>query len=81
MPTIMSLMMLPIDVQIEIASHLVVTSDRPVDDLHSLWSSCSSMHRICIDPAIGRHLSLVWFKCRTTWDGPIDYEALLAILT
>ena len=42
----MLLIVLPTEVQIEIAGHLTVTSERPIDDLHSLWTICSSMHRI-----------------------------------
>ena len=48
----MLLTVLPIDVQIEIADHLTATIDRPMDDVHSLWVTCSSMHRICGNPAI-----------------------------
>jgi len=72
---------LPTNLANEITGHLSITLDRPMDDLHSLWATCSSMHRICGNPVVGRHLSLVRFKCGTTWDGPINYEALLASLT
>ena len=52
-----------------------------MDDLHSLWATCSSMHRICGDPTVGRHLELDQFRHRRTWDDPVYYEALLASLT
>ena len=78
---IMSLTALPIEVQIVIIGHLIVTLERPMDDLHSLWVICSSIRRICGDPAIGRRLALDRFRHRRTWDDPVDYEALLASLT
>jgi hypothetical protein len=81
MPTIMSLTMLPTEVQIVIAGHLTVTSEWPMDDLRSLWETCSSMHCICNDPAIGWRLALDQFRRGRTWDDPVDYEALLASLT
>ena len=76
-----SLTALPIDLAIEITGHLTTTLERPMDDLHSLWVTYSSMCHIYGNLAIDRCLSLVWFRCRTTWDDPINYEALLASLT
>jgi hypothetical protein len=72
------LMALPTDVQIEIAGHLAVTSDHPMDDLYSLWVTCSSMCHICGDPAIGRHLASDWFRRGRTGADPVDYYALFA---
>jgi hypothetical protein len=77
----MSLMVLPTDVQIEIVDHLAVTSDQPMDDLHSLRMTCSSMHHSCGDPAIGQRLALVRFRHQRTWDDLINYYTLLARLT
>jgi hypothetical protein len=77
----MSLMVLPTDVQIEIAVHLTATSDRPMDDLCSIRATCSSMHRICGDPTVDRRLALDRFRCGRTRADPIDYYALLACLT
>ena len=57
-PAIMLLMVLPTDMQIEIAGHLAMTSDWPMDDLHSLWATYSSMRHIYGDPTIGQHLAL-----------------------
>ena len=73
-----SLTAVPTNLAIEITDHLTVTSKWPMDDLHSLWATYLSICRICGNPAVDRRLSLVRFKCGTTWDDPIDYEALLA---
>ena len=72
---------LPIDMQIEIAGHLAATLDWPLDDLRILRVTCSSMHHIYGDPAIGRCLALDRFKHGRTGADPIDYYALLASLT
>ena len=77
----MSLTVLPIEGQIVIAGHLVMTSERPMDKLHSLWLTCLSMRRIYDDPAIDSRLALDRFRHRKTWDDPVDYEALPARLT
>jgi hypothetical protein len=74
----MSLMVLPTDVQIEIVDHLAVTSDQPMDDLHSLRMTCSSMHHSCGDPAIGQRLALVRFRHQRMWDDLVNYYTLLA---
>jgi len=58
--------------QIEIASHLVVTSERPMDNLHNLRVTYLSKYCIYGSPAVCQHLSLVG-------DDPIDYESLLLI--
>ena len=81
MIAIMSLRVLPIDVQIEIAGHLAMTSDRPMDDLRSLWVTCSSMRRICGDPAVGQHLALDRFRRGRMSANLVNYYALLASLT
>ena len=78
---ITSLTALPVKVQIEIAGHLVATSDRPMDDLHSLRVTCSSIRRIYGDPAVGRRQALDRFKRGRTGADPINYYALLASLT
>jgi hypothetical protein len=52
------LLALPTDLAIEIAGHLAATSERPMDDLRSLWVTCSSMHRIYGDPSVSRCLAL-----------------------
>jgi hypothetical protein len=76
-----SLTALSTDLAIEIVSHLVVTSLRPMDDLRSLRATCSSMHHIYGNPVVGQCLSLVRFRYGTMWYDPIDYEALFASLT
>ena len=74
-------MALPVVVQIEIAVHLVATSERPMDDLHSLRATCLSMRGIYGDPTVGRRLALDRFRRGRTGADPIDYYALLASLT
>ena len=75
------LLVLPNERAIKIAGHLAATSKWPMDDLCSLWVTYSSMRHIYGNPTVGRHFSLVRFRCGTMWDNPIDYEALLASLT
>ena len=77
----MLLTVLPIDVQIEIAGHNSVTSDRPMDDLRSIWVTYSSMHRICGDLTIGQCLALDQVRHGRTRVDPVNYYALLASLT
>ena len=75
-------MALPAKVQIEIASHLAATSERPMDDLRSLRATCSSMRHICGDPAIGRHVAMN--RCRRgarSSNDRVNYFTLLARLT
>ena len=74
-------MALPTDVQIEIAGHLATTSDWPMDDLYSLWATCSSMRRICGNPAIGRRMVLDQCRHGLGWDDVGNYYALLSSLT
>ena len=77
----MSLTTLPTDVQIEIVGHLATTSDWPMDDLYSLWATCSSIYRICSNPTVGRRLALDQFRRGRTGANPVNYYALLASLT
>ena len=78
----MSLTALPIEVQIEIVGHLAATSERPMEDLRSLRATCSSMHGICGDPTIGRHMAVG--RCRRgarSSNDLVNYFTLLARLT
>ena len=77
----MSLTVLPTNVQIEIASHLIVTSDRPMNNLYSQRATCSSMRSICGDLAVGQRLALDRFRSGRTGANPVVYYALLASLT
>ena len=52
------LLALPNELAIEITSHLIVTSEQPMDDLHSLRATCSSMRRFCGNLVIGEHVTL-----------------------
>ena len=77
-----SLTALPVEVQIEIASHLATTSERPMDDLRSLWVTSSSMRGICGDPAIGRRV--VVDRCRRRVrlsNDRVNYFTILARMT
>jgi len=77
----MSLMALPTKVQIVIARHLAVTLEWPMDDLRSLWVTCSSMCHIYGNPAIGRHVALDQCRHGLGWDNVGNYYALLSSLT
>ena len=77
----MSLMVLPTDVQIDIAGHLAATSDQPMNNLHSLWVTYSSMRHIYGNLVVGRCLALHPFRRGRMEADPIDYYALLASLT
>ena len=81
MSTIMSLMALPTNMQIEIASHLSTTSDQHMDDLHSLLATCSSIYHICGDSTVSRCRALDRVRRGRTGADPINYYALLASLT
>jgi hypothetical protein len=53
-----------------------------MDDVHSLWATCSSMHRIYGDPAVGRCVAMDWCKHRArSSNDHVNYFALLARLT
>jgi hypothetical protein len=69
------------ELAIEIASHLTVTSVQPMDDLYSLWVTCSSMHRICDNLAIGRRMALDQCRRGLGWDDVGDYYTLISSLT
>ena len=73
--------MLPDELAIEIAGHLAMTSEQPMDNLCTLRVTCTSMHYICGNLTIGQRLGLDRFRRGRTWDDPIDYKALLASLT
>jgi hypothetical protein len=75
-------MALPTEVQYEIIGHLSATSEQPMDDLHNLQATCSSMLCICGDPTVGRCMTLDW--CRhgaRSSNNRINYFTLLARLT
>ena len=56
-PTLL-LLALPNKLAIEIIGHLATTSKQPMDDLRSLWVTCSSMRRICGNPTIGQRVAM-----------------------
>jgi hypothetical protein len=49
---------LPQDLRIEIVARVGVTSERPLADLRSLRSTCSTMRHVCGHGDVGRHLSI-----------------------
>jgi hypothetical protein len=51
-----------------------------MDDLRSLWMTCSSMRRICGHLAIGQRLALDRFTSGRTGADPVNYYTLLASL-
>jgi hypothetical protein len=71
-------MALPTELQIVIVGHLAATSEQPMDDLRSLWATCSSMRRICGDPAVDRRVALDQV---TRVNVHVNYFSLLANLT
>ena len=73
--------MLSIEVQIVIAIHLAVTSERPMDDLYSLRATCLSMCHICGNPTVGQHVALDQCRRGLGWDNVGNYYALLSSLT
>jgi hypothetical protein len=52
------LLALPKELAIEIIGHLAVTSEQSMDDLRSLWVTCSSMYHIYGNLTIGRRVAL-----------------------
>jgi hypothetical protein len=51
-----------------------------MDDLRSLWMTCSSMRRICSHLAVGQRLALDRFRSGWTGADPVNYYTLLASL-
>jgi hypothetical protein len=52
------LLALPNELAIEIAHHLAATMEQPMDDLRSLWVTCSSMRRIYSNPIVHQRVTL-----------------------
>jgi hypothetical protein len=44
---LLSLVVLPTEVNIDIGGHLVVTSEWAMDDLRSLWATYREMRHVC----------------------------------
>ena len=77
-----SLTAVPTNLAIEITDHLTVTSKWPMDDLHSLWATCSSMLGIYSDPTIGRRVAVDRCRCGArSLNDLVNYFTLLARLT
>nr|TKW39316.1 hypothetical protein SEVIR_1G170500v2 [Setaria viridis] len=71
-----SLAALPTKVAIEIAGHLTVTLERPMDDHISLRATCSFMRYVCGNHTVGDR-----FRLAMSWNEPVNYGTLLASLT
>ena len=54
----LSLVVLPTEVNVDIAGYLTATLERAMDDLRSLWVTYREMHRVCKNAAIGRRVAL-----------------------
>jgi hypothetical protein len=73
---------LPQDLRIEIAPRVGATSERPLADLRSLRSTCSTMHRVCGHGDVGRCLSIERIRDEISWVwNPTAYKAFLAMLS
>jgi hypothetical protein len=73
---------LPQDLRIEIAAHVIATSERPLADLCSLRGTCSTMRRVCGHDDVGRRLSIEGIRDDTSWVwNPTAYKAFLAMLS
>ena len=62
------------ELAIELAGHLAANSEQP-------WVTCSSMRRICGNPAIGKGMALDQCRHGLGWDDVGNYYALLSSLT
>jgi hypothetical protein len=81
-----SLTVLPTDLGIEIAGHLAMTLERPMDDLYNLRATCSSVRRICSNPNVYH-----WFGSDEVWQNhwnhmahmclPLSFKLLIATHT
>ena len=67
------LLALPDELAIEIVGHLTMTSERPKDDLHSLWTTCLSMCRIYGNPVTSRCMALDHCRRGLRWDDVGNY--------
>ena len=48
------------DVAIDIASRVAMATVDPMEDLGSLWATCSQMCRVCGDAVVGQIIQLRW---------------------
>ena len=49
---------LPMEVAIEIGSRIAMATADPMEDLGSLWVTCSQMRRVCGDAVVGQSIPL-----------------------
>jgi hypothetical protein len=55
------------DLHIEIVARVGATSERPLADLRSLRSTCSTMRRVCDHGDVGRRLSIEGIRDEISW--------------
>ena len=48
------------DVAVEIASRIATAIADPMEDLGSLWATCSQMRKVCSDAVVGQSIPLWW---------------------
>ena len=69
------------ELAMDIAGHIVEQSYAPMDDLASLWATCSFMRRVCGTAEVVRRIPLRWVLQRQGfWEHHYydnDYRALL----
>jgi hypothetical protein len=73
---------LPQDLRIEIAACVGATSERPLADLRSLHSTCSTMRHVCGHGDVGRRFSIEGIRDEISWVwNPTAYKAFLAMMS
>ena len=69
---------LPTDMAIEIASRVAAAAADPMEDLGSIWATCSQMRRVCGDVVVGQSIPLRRVLLhgiqRGTWNRFDDHE-------
>jgi hypothetical protein len=76
---------LSIEVAVEIASRVGAAVADPLEDLGSLWATCSQMRRVCSDALVGRSIPLQRVLLRGTqrgtWKRFYDHEYHAKLIT
>jgi hypothetical protein len=72
---------LPTEVNNDIAGHIAATSERAMDDLCSLGATSWEMCRMCKNATVGRRVALERFAIELQWNNRKGYNAFLDCLT
>jgi hypothetical protein len=72
---LLSLVVQPTEVNINIADHLAATSERRMDDLCSLRATCREMRCVCNNEAIRLCVALGRFAFELQWSDRKGYDA------